>query len=158
MLERKRPHLLRQADGEAAGLRSERLAAAAEDRRFLAAVTRAARALLAIELGGRRVDLGAVLAVRGAGPVLTELVAHHALQDVGARLKTEDVVGQLHGAHLLGVESGDVGFHHSWLPPSAALVAAGSALSAFSDLAFFASCGCSPLRNAPGFGAASGKE
>ncbi len=51
---------------------------------------------------------------------LGELVAHHALQNVGARLEPEHLVGEVDRARLLGVERGNVGLHYSWLPPSCA--------------------------------------
>src|SRR5262249_20788086 len=118
VLERKRPHLLRQIDGEAMLLRPERLAAAPEDRRLLAAVTRPAGTLLPVHLGGRGIDLGTVLDVSRAAPLLGELVAHHASKNVRPRLESEYVVGELNSARLLGVEGSNVGLHHSWLPPS----------------------------------------
>src|SRR4030088_1422046 len=142
MLERKRPHLLRQIDGMAARLRPERLAAASEQIRPTAAVARAARALLAVELGAGIIDLGAALHRDGAAAPLGELVAHHAMQDVGARLEPEHMVGERDRSRLLGVESGYVGLHHSWLPASA-----------FSALACFSSFGHPPpaLRKPPAF-------
>src|SRR5665648_642889 len=86
MLQRQCPHLLRQIDGMAARLWPERLAAAAENRRLLAAVTRAAGPLLPIHLSSGRVDLRAVLDRNRATPALGELIAHHAMEQVGACL------------------------------------------------------------------------
>src|SRR6476661_5604520 len=54
--------------------------------------------------------------LRGFGPnalppPLGELIAHHAGEDVRARLEPEHIVRQLNRSRLLGVERGDVGLH-----------------------------------------------
>src|SRR5262249_55263855 len=155
VLERKRPNLLRQVDGEAMRLRPERFAAALEDRRLLAAVARPASTLLPVHLGGRGINLGAILDVSRAAPPLGELVANHASKNVRPRLESEYVVGELDCACLLGIESGNVGLHHSWLLPPGC---SGAAVSVCSCVAFLACFGASPdaLRKAPGLGALSG--
>ena len=95
VLERERAHLLRQAVLVAAHQRTERTAAAAEQVGAGRAVTGAAGALLRVHLLAGAVDLGAVLDLVGAGAALGELPAHAALQQVGARLETENRVRKL---------------------------------------------------------------
>ena len=120
VLQRERPHLLRQIEGMTAHDRTERLAAAAELRRRLVAVARAAGALLAVHLLRRRLDLAARLRLVRARLALGELPAHHAVQDVGARLEAEDGVGQRHRPRRFAGKRRDFEFHHASPPVSAA--------------------------------------
>src|SRR5581483_4378501 len=137
VLERERADLLRQVMGMAAHDRAEGLAAAAELRRRLGAVAGAAGALLLVPLGRGQRDFAARLRLVRACLALRQLVADHALQDVGARLQPEDIVGQADRAALFAVEAGYLAVHHS---------------------APFASAGCAPapFLNAPGVGTPSG--
>src|ERR1700754_2635418 len=98
MLERERPHLLRQVGRMAAHPRTERTATAAELRHAGRAVTGAAGALLLVHLLAGAPDVGAPLRLVRAGLALVELPLHAARDDVGARLEAEDGVGQLHRA------------------------------------------------------------
>src|SRR5690606_4830480 len=84
------------------------------------AVTGAARTLLTHELLARHGDIGAVLDRVGAGHALEQLVAHHALQDVGARLKTEHGLIERDLAGLLAVEGRYLEFHYALSPLAAA--------------------------------------
>src|SRR6476660_2788297 len=104
-------------------------------------------ALLPVKLGPGVIDLGTILHRARAAAPLGELVAHHAMEDIGARLEPEHIVRQLNRSRLLGVERGDVGLHYSWLPASAWT---GSASGAAVAGPFAASPG--HLRKAPGFG------
>ena len=113
LLQSERTDLLRQVMGVAPNDRSERLAAAAELRSGLGAVAGATSTLLGIGLLGRGGNLAAHLGLVGAGLTLGELPANHALQDVGARLKPENVIGKRDRAVRLAVEGGDLQVHHS---------------------------------------------
>src|SRR5262245_36269873 len=108
MLERERPHPLRQIGCVAAHHRAERTAAAAELRYARRAVTGTAGPLLLVHLLAGAPDLGAVLDLVGAGLALVQLPLHAALNDVLARLKSEDSVRQLHRTAFLAFESCDL--------------------------------------------------
>ncbi len=88
-------HLLRQVMRMAAHDRTMSLATAAELRRTRRMVTGATGTLLLVHLGAGAVDLGAALGLVRALLLLGELPAHHALQDVLARLETENLIGEL---------------------------------------------------------------
>ena len=72
-----------------------RLAAADEDGRATIAVTRGAAALLATELLAGARDIGALTRAARSGAALFELPGDDAVQDVGARIDAEDLVGEL---------------------------------------------------------------
>src|SRR5262245_7779362 len=74
-------------------------------------------ALLPIHLLAGAVDLGAVLDVVRAGLALGQLPHHAALQDVGTRLETEDVVGHRDVAGRLAFKGRDLQLHLT-RPPS----------------------------------------
>src|SRR5829696_902680 len=57
-----------------------------------------------------------------AGAALGQLPAHHALQNVGARLEAENSVGQRDGSRFLAVERGHGDFHVTHLPVGPELV------------------------------------
>src|SRR6201987_4474076 len=95
MLERKRANLLRQVGGVRTHHRTERTAAATELRHAGRAVTGTAGALLLVHLLAGTPDIGATLRLVGAGLALVQLPLHATLDDVGARLETEDRVREL---------------------------------------------------------------
>src|SRR5262249_8435823 len=111
VLERQRAHFLRQADGVTACVRSERTAAAAEQIDARRAVTRRAGALLAVHLFSGARDLRPVLDLMGAALAFRQLPDDAAMNNVGARLESENGVGQRYRASLLAVERGDLNFH-----------------------------------------------
>src|SRR6185312_13201499 len=116
VLERERTHLLRQIVRMAAHHRTEGASAAAELRHASGAVTGAARALLPVHLLAGAPNLGAALGLVRAGLALRQLPVDAALDDVGARLETEDLVRQAHRAGFLALKGGD--FHiHLTRPP-----------------------------------------
>src|SRR5262249_21678236 len=124
MLERERAHLLRQANGVTAGVRAEGAAAAAEQIDARGAMARRAGAFLPVHfLAGAR-DLRPVFDLVGAALTLRQLPHHAAMNDVGARLESENGVRQRDRASLLAVERGDLNFHitrpssASWLRPA----------------------------------------
>src|SRR5262249_13930398 len=129
----------------AARLGAEHLAPAAPQRHRLVAVARVAGAFLLVHLLAGHGDLGAVLHVMGAGHALQELVAHHALNEVGARLKPIDGIAGLHLARALGIQCLDGGLHgFSSAPPSSA------------GASNFGCAAPAGLRKAPGTGASLG--
>src|SRR6516162_11263237 len=82
-------------------------------------MTRRAGALLPVHLLAGAVDFAPVLDVMGAALTLGELPAHATVQDIGARLQTEDGVRQVHPARRRAVEGRDFELHfkpHPWLP------------------------------------------
>src|ERR1700754_4571437 len=121
MLERERPHLLRQVGRMAAHPRTERTAPAAELRHAGRAVAGTAGALLLVHLLAGAPDLGAALGLVGAGLALVELPLHATRNDVLARLETEDLVRQIDRTGGLAFEGGDFQFHLT-RPPSQALL------------------------------------
>ena len=92
MLERQRADLLGKIDGVAARLGTEGTTAAAELRSRRGAVTGDAAALLLAELLGGQAISPRCLTSWVPAMRLELLVAHHAVQDVGARLEAEHVV------------------------------------------------------------------
>src|SRR5471032_331208 len=104
MAQRQRANLLRQRECVAAHHRTERAAAAAELRHAGRAVTRTAGALLLVHLLAGAPDIGAPLRLVGAGLALGELPVDAALDDVLARLETENGVRQLHRAGVLALK------------------------------------------------------
>ena len=90
--QRERAHLLGQVMRVAARDRTHRPAAAAELRHAGRAVTGAAGALLLVHLLAGAIDLAASECLVVSGLALGQLPAHHARDDVGARLEAEDRV------------------------------------------------------------------
>src|SRR5262249_1544985 len=117
MLESHRAHLLRQIGGVGANHRAKGTAAAAELRHAGRAMASATRTLLLVHLLAGAPDLGAALGLVGAGLTLVELPLHATRNDVLARLETENLVRQLHGARGFTFEGGDLQFHLTH-PPS----------------------------------------
>src|SRR5882672_5815036 len=101
MAKRQRTNLLRQREGMRAHHGAERTAAAAELRHPGRAVTRTAGALLLVHLLAGAPDIGAALRLVGAGLALGELPVDAALDDILARLQTEDLIRQLNRASRL---------------------------------------------------------
>ena len=79
----------------AASNRAVRLTTAAELRSASRMVTGAARTLLLVHLGAGARDFGAALGLMRALLLLGKLPAHDALQNVFARIETENRVGEL---------------------------------------------------------------
>src|SRR6185312_1063825 len=119
VLERQSADLLGQVDRMAARGRTEGAAATAELRRTAAAMTSGTAALLLAPLLAGESDLGAVLHVMGAGHGLEALVAHHAMENVGPRLETENLVLEAQRAGVLAVERFDLNVHYLLSPPAA---------------------------------------
>src|SRR5262249_27793552 len=143
MLQSQRAHLLGQFDGVAPWFGAEHLAAAAPLGHRLVAMTGIARALLPVHLLARDGDFRPVLHVMRAGHALQELIAHHAVDQILARLQSEDGIAEFHLAGALGIERLDGRFH--------GFCSAGSA--APGGVPAWAP---SALRNDPGFGASLG--
>jgi len=97
------------------------LAAAHENTGLARTVTRSAATFLVAKLFRRTVDFAARLGLVGTLLALVELPLDNPVNDVNARLKTENVVRQLNRACLLCVNGMNVGFHVS-LTPSQLLV------------------------------------
>src|SRR5262249_27244006 len=91
--------------------RAESAAAAAEQVDPLRSVPRAAGTLLTVHFLAGAIDLGAVLDRVSAGAALGELPDDAALDEVAARLETEDCVRHGDRAGRLAVEGGDFQFH-----------------------------------------------
>src|SRR4029077_2242322 len=106
-------HLLGKLDRVAARLGPKGLTTAAPLRHRLVAVTGLAGALLLVHFLASDVHFRTVLGVVGSGHALQELIAHHAVDEIGPRLKAEDRIRELDGAGLGGLERGDVSFHHA---------------------------------------------
>src|SRR6201992_191111 len=105
MLQRQRPHLLRQIGGVGTNHRTERAATAAELRHAGRAVTSTAGALLLVHLLAGTPDIGAALRLVRSGLALVELPLHATRNDVGARLETEDRVRELDRTAVLTFET-----------------------------------------------------
>src|SRR5437763_17159280 len=97
--------------GVASNYRTECAAAAAELRHAGRAVTRTAGALLLVHLLAGTPDIGAALRLVGAGLTLGELPIDAALDQILARLQTENGVRQLDRAGVLAFKRGDIQFH-----------------------------------------------
>jgi hypothetical protein len=95
VLQAERTNLLGQVVLVAAHDRTVRLAAAAKLRSASRMVAGAARTLLLVHLGAGARDFGAALGLVRALLLLGELPAHNALQDVLARVKTENLFREL---------------------------------------------------------------
>src|SRR4029078_8428741 len=142
MTQAERAHLLRQFRLMATRARPKGLAAANEDAGAARTVTGAARALLVSVFLAGAVDLAAGLGLMRSRLALIELPLDDAMQNIGARLESEDVLGEIDGTRLLGLDGLDVGFHDGHPYSLAAASAAGA-------------CWTGAL-NAPGFGACCG--
>src|SRR5690606_22965052 len=116
-----------QLDGVAARGRAESATTTTEDIGATRAVTRTAAALLATELLAGHGDIGAVLDRVRAGHALQKLVAHHALDQIGARFEPEHCVVERDLAGRLTLEGCDLEFHYTLSPLAAALKEPGSA-------------------------------
>src|SRR6185437_3982864 len=114
--ETERADLLGQIEFMAVRHRAHRLGAADEQRRGTGAVTGGAAALLLAETVLGAVDLGAGQRLVLAGAALGELPDDDALDEVGARLETEDLVLELDLAGRLVVQIEDLGLHLSPQP------------------------------------------
>src|SRR5437764_11818597 len=110
MLERQRAHLLRQVGRVRANHRTERTATAAELRHAGRAVTSTAGALLLVHLLAGTPDIGAALRLVRSGLALVELPLHATLENVLARLETEDRVRELDGSCFLAFKGCDFQF------------------------------------------------
>src|SRR6478736_7064749 len=91
--------------------RTEGTAAAAELRHARRAVTRPAGALLLVYFLARTPDFGAVLDLVRAGASLGELIAHHAVDQIHARLEAENLVVEFDVAGRFAVKRRDVDLH-----------------------------------------------
>ena len=118
-------------------------------------MTGAAGALLPVHLRRCRGDLGTILVASRAGAALGQLVAHHALQDVGARLEPENIVRQIDVPAFLASSVVTSAFITRCSPPCAdsALLGVGRCLGRG---ALAGARSSAPFRNAPGSGAPSG--
>src|ERR1700679_193814 len=92
-------------------MRAKRTAAATKQIDARRAVTRGAGTLLAVHFLAGAVDVGPVLYFMGPAAALRQLPHHTAVDEVGARLRTENGMGQGDRAGLLAVERGDFQFH-----------------------------------------------
>src|SRR5580692_6422739 len=106
--QRERAHAARGLVRPVAGARRVRLAAADEQRRADRTVTRAARALLLVELLRAAADRGAVLGALVAGSLGRELGFHHFVEEVLADFRPEDLVGEIDRTDLLALHVEDV--------------------------------------------------
>src|SRR5213082_620873 len=105
------PDLLRQTGLVAARARAEGLTAADKDAGAARAVASAARALLIAELLAGTVHFAACLGLVRAGLPLVELPLDDAMENVRARIKAEDIVGEIDTAGILGFDGLNIGFH-----------------------------------------------
>src|SRR5712671_413811 len=123
MAQARRTNFFRQIEFMAPHHRSHGLAAADKKRRRARAVAGRTRAFLTIDLLGRAVHFAAGLGLMRSRTPLGELPDDNALDQIGPRLKTEDVIFQIDFARIGGIERQHLGFHDA---PSAA-----AAFSAF---------------------------
>src|SRR5262245_19280925 len=144
MPQRERAHLLWQLDGMAARLGSEHLAPTAPLRHRFVTMPGAAGPLLLVHLFARNRHFGAILDMMGTGHALQKLVAHHAVDQVRARLQPEDGIIEFNLAGARRIKGRDCGFHDCC---SACCAPAGAAAPAPPSPA---------LRKAPGWGASFG--
>src|SRR5690606_36462622 len=89
-------------------------------------VTGAARTLLPVHLGAGAGNLRAALRLVRTLLFLGKLPAHDALQDVLARVETEDLVRQLDLAGSVAGKRGNLDVHHSAPSVAGAVSAAGA--------------------------------
>src|SRR5438477_10710003 len=104
-------NLLWQIDRVRTHDRAERAATTAELRHTGRAVTRAAGALLLVHLLAGAPDVRAALGLVGPGLALGELPLHAALDDILARLETENLVRKLNRTGRLALKRCDFQFH-----------------------------------------------
>eukprot|EP00300_Choanocystis_sp_HF-7_P002196 c11706_g1_i1.p3 GENE.c11706_g1_i1~~c11706_g1_i1.p3 ORF type:complete len:128 (+),score=10.49 c11706_g1_i1:22-405(+) len=116
MAQAKRTDLLRQRMLMRARRRTEGTATTTEQVGPGRRVTGRTAALLLVELLARAMDFRAVLDVMRTGATLGELPADDPMQDVGARLETEDLVRHIDRTGIGAVEGFDHEFHLN--PPS----------------------------------------
>src|SRR5690606_13671680 len=149
-----RTDFLREVKSMAANNRAKGLAATAELRRLTIAMTSAAGALLLHKLLTRESNLGATFGLVCTGLTLGELPCDHAVQNVGARLKSEHFVCEINGTSRLRIKRLNVDLHHA---PSFGASASSAGASAGASTAAAGAAASSPCRrNAPGTGAPSG--
>src|SRR5581483_8268260 len=125
-------------------MRAERTAAAAEQVDAGRAVAGRAGPLLPVHFFAGAMDVGAVLHFVGATLALGQLPDHAAMDDVGARLKPENLIGHGDRTGFLAVEAGDFQFHHA--PPASWPTETGAVAALSASL------------NLPGFGASFGSD
>src|SRR5690606_15473527 len=111
-LEAERPNLLGKIVLMGAGNRPMSLAAAPELRGARRGMACPAGALLLVHLGARAPHVGARLGFVRSLLAAGKLPAHDALQDVGARLKAEDLLGEAELAGILARERSDLDIHY----------------------------------------------
>src|SRR3981189_3034273 len=111
MAQSERTNLLRQRERMRPHDRTEGTATAAELRHAGRTVTSTAGALLLVHLLAGAPDVRTALRLVGAGLTLGELPVDAALDDVLARLETENGVGKLDRAGFLALKGGDFQFH-----------------------------------------------
>src|SRR5690606_24030233 len=119
------------------------LAAAAELRSGLGTVTGATCALLVVHLLRRGGNFATHLGLVRSGLALGELPANHAVQDIGARLQTENLVRKHDGTVGLAFERGDLEIHYSAPFSSVAGAGASAGAAAVADLRTAAGLGAS---------------
>src|SRR5215212_240821 len=111
MAKRQRANLLWQIGRVRTHDRTECTATAAELRHPRRAVTCTTGALLLVHLLAGAPDVGAALGLVGPGLTFGELPLHAALDDVLARLQTENLVGKLDRTGRLALKRCDFQFH-----------------------------------------------
>src|ERR1700754_2145509 len=121
MTKRECADLLRQIGCMRAPHGAERPSPPTELRHAGRAVTSAAGALLLVHLLAGAPDLGAALRLVRASLPRVELPLHATLDDVLARLETEDLVRQLDRTSFLALKGGDFQFHLTRPPARRAL-------------------------------------
>src|ERR1700726_3290823 len=122
MAKRQRANLLGQGKRMRAHHRAERSAAAAELRHPGRTVACAAGALLLVHLLAGAPDVRTALRLVGAGLTFGELPVDAALDDILARLQTENLVGELNRTSRLALERCDFQFHLTRPPARPALL------------------------------------
>src|SRR5262249_17358838 len=96
----------------AARLGPEHLAPATPLRHRLVTVPGTAGTLLLVHRLARARRLGAILGVMRAGHALQELIAHHAVDQIGTRFEPEDGVAELNLTGARRIQCRNGGPHH----------------------------------------------
>src|SRR5437868_11429384 len=105
------PDLLRQTGLMAARARAEGLTAADKDAGAARAVASAARALLIAKLLTGAIHFAACLGLVRSRLALVELPLDDPMNNIGARIKAEDVIGKIDTAGILSFDGLNIGFH-----------------------------------------------